>query len=146
MGVDSWSKAAGAAERKRKREARRGGESADAERANAVTPTLRKRFVPRFWEDADQSLPVVKVIKQRYSELREATGADSMQRDLLCQRASFLTLRLEAMEVDAIQGGPFDSGVYVQALNSLLGLLKVLGLDRTVKSVTDLRTYLKEHE
>jgi hypothetical protein len=105
--------------------------------------TIPERFVPRFWDDSDRRCAVVRIIKKRYERLKEdAGGAESFQRDLLVQRAAFLSIILETHEVKAAEGEGLDLGQYTQAANALSGLLKSLGLDKRIKSVTDLQTYL----
>jgi hypothetical protein len=107
--------------------------------------TLPKRFEPRFWKDADHRHHKVRLIKRRCAALAQDTGADSAQKELLCQRAAFISVVLETMEVLLAEGREgFDLGAYTQATNTLTGLLKTLGLDRHVKNVTDLKTYLAE--
>ena len=102
------------------------------------------RFQPRFWTDADQRIATVRAIKKRYEILKEHTQADSIQRDLLCQRAAFLACIVEKFEVECAEGEGLDLGVYTQAVNSLQGLLKTLGLTRQIKNVTDLKSYLED--
>src|SRR5437773_2372163 len=93
--------------------------------------TLPRRFEPRFWEDADQRHHKVRLIKKRHVQLKQDTGADCVQRDWLCQRACFLSVVLETMEVVLAEGREgFDLGAYTQATNTLTGLLKTLGLER----------------
>ena len=106
--------------------------------------TLPKRFEPRFWEDADQRHSIVRIIKRRYHALKQDVGADSLQKDLLVQRAAFISTILETQEVVAAEGGGLDLGSYVQAANALSGLLIRLGLERHAKNVTDLKTYLDQ--
>jgi len=106
--------------------------------------TLPKRFEPRFWEDADQRHSIVRIIKRRYHALKLDVGADSLQKDLLVQRAAFISTILETQEVVAAEGGGLDLGSYVQAANALSGLLIRLGLEKRIKNVNDLRTYLDQ--
>jgi hypothetical protein len=109
--------------------------------------TIPSRFVPKFWADSDSRIAMVKKIRRRCAQIREDAGGHvSVQRDLLCQRIAFLSLVLETQEVRAVEDGLIDLGVYTQATNSLLGLLKTVGLDRHVKSVADLKTYLDERK
>ena len=103
-------------------------------------------FVPRFWTGLDGRCGVAKEIRRRYEELRQDTGADSHQRDTLCQRAVFMGVQLETMECEAAESGKFDPGVYTQMCNSLLGLLRALGLDRHVPAAGGLQAYLREQE
>jgi hypothetical protein len=91
---------------------------------------IGEKFVPRFWDEADGRLEPMKKIMKRLKRFREDVCVDSYQRELLVQRAVFLLLRLETMEVAALQGEPFDQGVYTQAVNSFIGLLALLGLEK----------------
>ena len=47
---------------------------------------------------------------------------------MLVRRAAFLELHLRAIEVEALDNGKFDRKSYTQAVNSLLGCLRSLGL------------------
>jgi len=106
-------------------------------------PAVSAKFVPRFWEELDNRYAVAKEVGRRIQALREDTGADrSTQRDMLAQRAVFISVMLETMEVDAVETGHLDTGSYVQAVNSLQGLLKTLGMDKKAVPVMDLQTYV----
>ena len=79
--------------------------------------------------------------------LREAVGGhESPQRDLLAQRIAFLAILIETFEVNAAEGQPFNVGSYVQAVNGFTGLIKTVGLEKRIKNVKDLQTYLEERE
>ena len=104
---------------------------------------LPAKFMPKFWEDADGRIAAIKEVRRRYEALKADAGVDSVQKDLLCQRATFVAARLETMEVIAAEGGKFDAGVYCQAVNTLLGLLKALGLSRKAREVESLQTYVR---
>jgi hypothetical protein len=78
--------------------------------------TLPIRFVPRFWEDSDTRFHAIRVIRKRYRELKADTGAESYQRDLLCQREAFLSVVLETMEEKACEGAAIDWGGYSSLL------------------------------
>lgn len=108
--------------------------------------SISENFTPKFWEALDGRYAIAKEITRRYETLREDTGAESEQRDMLCQRAVFIGVCLETMECEAVASGKFDAGVYTQMSNALLGLLKALGLDRQIKDANALQTYLAEHE
>ncbi len=106
---------------------------------------IRKTFVPRLWEEIDGRYAIAKEIRRRYQTLKQDTGSSkSQQRDMLCQRAVFMGVCLETMEVEAVRTGNYDAGVYTQMSNALLGLLKALGLDRPNRSAEDFQTYLAE--
>ena len=102
---------------------------------------LPATFVPGFWKEQDHRTAAVQEIRRRYQLLRDDACVDSFQKDLICQRATFLSLRLETQEVEYAKTGQIDTGVYTQQLNSLLGLLKALGLEKKVRRV-GLKTYL----
>ena len=78
--------------------------------------------------------------------LKQDIQADSYQKDLLCQRAIFISVQLETMELLAAEKGNFNAGVYTQMVNALLGLLKSLGLERRAKTVVNLKTYIKSNK
>lgn len=109
--------------------------------------TIPARFEPRFWEDGDSRRSIVKLMRRRYKELKADAGGDrSAQRDLLVQRATFISIILETWEVRLAEGENIELGAYTQMTNALTGLLSKLGLERQVKDVTDLKTYLKRRQ
>ena len=69
-----------------------------------------------------------------------------MQTDLIAQRAVFVAVQLETMEIDGSEGKPFDPGVYTQMVNCLLGLLKALGLTNKASTGETLRQYVSQRE
>ncbi len=116
-----------------------------AERKAKTPATLPNRFEPRFLEQLDQRLGVVKLIKKRVQQLTEDAGADSTQKRMLVRRAVFICVRLETMESEAIETGHLDFGPYVQAVNSLKGILNDLGIEkRTSDELDDLQELLSE--
>ena len=111
------------------------------------TPAVSKTFAPKFWSEVDGRFGIAKEIRRRYETLRDATGADqSPQKDMLVQRAVYLSVCLETMETESLESGKFDLGPYTQGCNALQGLLKNLGLEKKVKTAIDLKSYLAEVE
>jgi len=54
---------------------------------------LSNQFQPRFWQDADSRIAVVRTIRKRVELLKShASGDESAQRDILCQRAAFVAI------------------------------------------------------
>lgn len=100
-------------------------------------------FRPRFWADLDGRTNLAQMIRDRYESLKADAGVESQQRDLLTQRAVFLSLVLETQECEAVTNGTFDLGSYTQGINALTGVLRALGLDRRAKHVDSLRTYIE---
>ncbi|HWA25698.1 MAG TPA: hypothetical protein VG734_08565 [Lacunisphaera sp.] len=109
---------------------------------DSKTVTLSGAFEPRFWEDADGRVAIVREIRTRYEQLKADAQADSTQKDLIAQRAVFVAIQLETMERTACETGKIDAGVYTQMVNCLTGLLKALGLERKAKPVGDLKSYV----
>ena len=54
-----------------------------------------------------------------------------------------MAIQLETMEVTAARTGEFNAGVYGQLVNTFLGLLKALGLERRAKQVCNLADYVE---
>lgn len=108
--------------------------------------TLPATFQPRFIEDADGRQAVIKEIRERLNALVADTAAESVQQLMLCRRATFLAVQLETMETNALEGKAFDSGKYTVLANSLLGILKSLGLDKKFKQTKDLKSYLEDKQ
>src|SRR5580658_7890531 len=106
--------------------------------------TLPMRFTPKFWTDADRRVALVREIESRVERMKADAGADSFQKETLAERAVFLIAMLETAERDAIENvKPLDTGQYVQAVNSLIGVLKALGLERAAKKVGSLAEYVE---
>jgi hypothetical protein len=57
----------------------------------------------------------------------------SMQKAALVKEASFVAARLNRMRLDFKKGEPFDDKSYSAQLNSLIGLMGKLGLERKAK-------------
>ncbi|QDT54475.1 hypothetical protein Pan44_25080 [Caulifigura coniformis] len=113
---------------------------------NSDLNKLPVRFEAKFFSDLDSRTVLSQEIRRRRNELIEATGAEeSPQRRLLCDRCVFLSIRIETMEINAANGTEdFQPGPYVCLVNSLVGILKTLGLDQQVKAAGSLQDYLRE--
>lgn len=107
-------------------------------------PKLPIEFEPHLLRDADNRFGIIKEIKRRYRLLVEDAGADSFQKEILCERAVFLAVRLESIERIAAETGEFEPGVYAAMTNTLMGLLKALGLEKQFKKAVDLKSYVKD--
>ena len=107
-----------------------------------MTVTLPERFVPRFWDECDGRIALVREIRRRVDLLKTDTASDSYQKDILCERAIFIACQLETQERAAIERGKFDAGRYTQMANTLVGLLRSLGLERRAKKLDDLQSYV----
>ncbi|GAA0581432.1 hypothetical protein GCM10008997_32910 [Halomonas salifodinae] len=96
-------------------------------------------------ERLDGRTRLAQAVRQRYSALTTDLGGHenlSYQRRSLARRALWQEAVIEQMEAALARGEDVDLGRMTQAVNSLQGLLKTLGLDRKAKDIPDLQTYL----
>jgi hypothetical protein len=111
-------------------------------------PLLPQRFRVRFWEDMSGKFANVKKLRKRFEMLKQQTGADSLMKEWLCQRAAFLVVQIESLETAAMESGEIDkevAAVHTQMGNALKGLLNDLGLERKdIAPTMPLREYAKE--
>jgi len=102
---------------------------------------------PRFWSDVDNRLCCVKRIKRRLEKLRAGGHVDTYEKELLAQRACFLSLHIEELERDSVEGKKIDKGSYVQAVNCLMGILRVLGLgSKAAAKKRSLKDAIREYD
>jgi hypothetical protein len=117
---------------------------AAAERRRTDLPTT---FTPKFLDNSDNRLAVVRQIKKRIEALmQDGGGNESTQRAMLCRHAAFLHVLLETQETELAETGQFEMGVFVQAVNSLVGLLRMLGLEKRIKRAGGIGAYIEEKE
>lgn len=109
--------------------------------------TLPARFSRRFAWDLDRRSVLAREVAQDLYELWTDLGGyeslSAMER-VLCERATFIRQRLLQHETAVLAGQdpPMTVHEHVGATNSLLGILKALGLRRRAKEVGSLREYL----
>lgn len=121
--------------------------STKAERTAKEPATVPAKFVPRFWElDADKRQTRTRLIRRCIDELCEHANADSMQKRMLVERAVFLALQCQTIEIDSYEGRDVDLkriAVHCQLSNALSGILSKLKLDKAKFSeVLDLDAYV----
>jgi hypothetical protein len=106
---------------------------------------LDASFKPQFWEELDEDLPITRKLKKLYRRLKDDTASTSAPKSLICQRAAFIAVQLESLEVAAVEKGKLDVGVYTQSVNALSGLLSKLGLEKKVATTKGgLKAYLRD--
>ena len=80
-------------------------------------PTPRRElpvtYVPKLWEQADLRMASVRTIRSRYKEFVSDSNAVSVMKNSLCDRAAFLSVFIETLEVIAVETGELESGSYV---------------------------------
>lgn len=89
---------------------------------------------------------LAQAVQQRYTALAADLGGHdrmSYQRRSLAKRAIWLEAVIEQQESALARGEEVDQGKLTQAVNSLQGLFKTLGLERYAQDVPNLHDYLK---
>ena len=110
------------------------------------------RFEPDFIDRMDLRTKAGKAVRARVHALAQSLGgADNLsyQRMSLVQRVIHLEFLLEKREEEIAQiEGKVDTalmGQYVQGINGLIGLFRILGLERQARDVT-LGDYVRAKE
>ena len=107
------------------------------------------KFANGWLDGLDGRLGLARELRQRFETLtNDLGGSDSLsyaQRSL-CERALWLEYWLATQEKDLANGGEFDIGKWVQAVNSLQGIFAKLGLKRMPKDVPSLQDWIKQRE
>ena len=102
------------------------------------------RYSPDFLTGMDGRVRLVKELKARLRQLHADLGGVSTlsyAKQSLCKRAIFIESRIDDFEAKLAQGNEAELGSYIQMTNSLLGLLKTLGLQRKAKEL-NLQDYI----
>lgn len=109
--------------------------------------TLPDTYRADWLDKLDKRTRVAKAIMQRIAALTsDAGGADTLShaKTSLIRRAAFLECICEGHEIKLAGGEEIDVGSYTQTLNSLLGLYRLLGLERIARPVRGLREHMME--
>ena len=100
----------------------------------------------------DRRTEIFKQLRRAYREITDDMGGiSSLSRVQVClaERFCFLECVLKGIE-QKIATNPKSKEVetilsrWIQGLNSLTGLAKIIGLSRRARKITDLKTYIKE--
>ncbi|MDT8311885.1 MAG: hypothetical protein RQ732_10600 [Methylophaga sp.] len=90
-------------------------------------------------EKLDGRTSLARAVQSRYATLAQDLGGInhlSYQRRSLCKRAIYMEAIIEQQEAALSRGEEIDQGRLTQAVNTLIGLLKTLGLERITKEVS----------
>ena len=104
-------------------------------------------YSPDWLEKLDRRTNLAKAVNERLHVLTTDLGGMeylSYQQRSLAKRAVWAEAILEQMEASLARGKEIDLGKYTQQTNSLIGLLKTLGLERQTRDVPSLRDVLRE--
>ena len=117
---------------------------------NHKPTTLPAKFEAGFLEKLDGRTEVCKMLRAAYEEIVTDLGGEaglSHVQAAIVERFVFLEATLRAWERRIIEH-PKESEVilsrWIQALYSLSGLAKTIGIERKAKPVTNLKAYIKE--
>ena len=98
------------------------------------------------WLDKlDKRTKVARAIMQRIDSLTsDAGGADSLShaKTSLIRRAAFLEAICESHEIKLAGGQEIDVGAYTQSLNSMLGVYRLLNIEKVVRPVRTLHEHM----
>lgn len=100
--------------------------------------TAPTSFAPGWIEALDGRTAIAQDVRKRYVALTNDLGGEeslSYQKRSLVERALWLEVHLRGLERTLAETGELDSGRWVNAVNSLVGLYKSLGLDRQSRPV-----------
>ncbi|WP_417514805.1 hypothetical protein [Marinobacter sp.] len=107
------------------------------------------KYSADWLEKLDGRTSLARAVNDRYSALTQDLGGNerlSYQRRSLCKRIVYMECVIEQQEAALSRGEEVDQGRLTQAVNTLIGLLKTVGLDRMAHDVPDLATFLKQRE
>lgn len=106
---------------------------------------LPNEYSQDWLERLDGRTSLARAVRSRFADLTTDLGGDlSYQRRSLAKRAVWMEATIEQMEAALARGEDVDLGRMTQAVNSLQGLLKTLGLDRVARDVPSLSDYLAQ--
>ena len=104
-------------------------------------------YAPDWLEKLDRRTNLAKAVNERLHVLTTDLGGMeylSYQQRSLAKRAIWMEAIIEQQEAALSRGEDIDQGKLTQAVNSLIGLLKTLGLERQSRDVPDLATFLRK--
>ena len=107
------------------------------------------RYSNDWLEKLDGRTRIAQVVSDRLEALTiDLGGMDNLsyQQRSLAKRAIWMEAVIEQQEAALAKGEEVDQGRLTQAVNSLIGLLKTLGLKRQAMDVPDLQAYLSQRE
>lgn len=111
-------------------------------KSTKLLATLPETYSSDWLARLDKRTKVARAVLARVTELEsDAGGADALSaaRRSLIRHAAWLDALVESYEMKLAAGEPIDVGAFTQSLNSLLGLLRLVGLERRQKKAITLR-------
>ena len=115
--------------------------------ANMTNKTPPQKFATGWLSELDGRTGIAQVMRERYAAFTNDLGGverlSYAQRSLV-ERALWLEYWLSQQEQQLAGCADFDVGKWVQAANSLQGIMTKLGLDRQAKDVPDLASFMQQ--
>lgn len=111
-------------------------------KSTKLLTTLPDSYSADWLAKLDKRTKVARAVLARIGELEsDAGGADTLSaaRRSLIRHAAWLDAIVESYEMKLASGEQIDVGGHTQALNSLLGLFRLLGLERNARRGPTLR-------
>tara|TARA_R110001592_G_scaffold44411_1_gene142957 strand:- start:2459 stop:2818 length:360 start_codon:yes stop_codon:yes gene_type:complete len=115
--------------------------------------TKQAEIPPKYsadWlEKLDGRTTLARAVNDRYHALTQDLGGRdrlSYQRLSLCKRIVYMECIIEQQEAALSRGEDVDQGRLTQAVNTLIGLLKTIGLDRQAHDIPDLATFMQQRK
>lgn len=115
----------------------------------AKSQDIPPRYNADWIESLDGRTSLARAVRSRLADLESdlgGHGALSYQRRSLSKRVVWMEAVIEQKESALARGEDVDQGSLTQAVNSLIGLLKTLGLERQARDAPDLQTYLQRQK
>lgn len=109
---------------------------------SSKTRTLPETYQKDLLDGLDQRSKVARLLRERYASLVADQGELSYVRQSLCWRFAHLEAWLVNQEKAMMEGRKVDESKYLAGLNSYVGLVNKLGLDRRAKQIKSLADYL----
>ncbi len=115
-------------------------------KSTKLLATLPDDYRSDWVERLDRRTRFARAILQRIAALEsDAGGANALghAKASLIRRAAFLEAVVEGHELKLAAGQPLDIGGHTQSLNSLIGLYRLLGIERVARTVRTLREHME---
>lgn len=118
-------------------------------KSTKLLTTLPDDYSADWLTKLDKRTKVARAVVARIKELEsDAGGAESLStvRRSLIRHAAWLDAIVESHELRLAAGQEVDTGAYTQSLNSLLGLYRLIGLERRARKTESLRDVMRGSE
>jgi hypothetical protein len=117
-----------------------------SDRSPKPLATIPDKYSPDFAERLDKRTSIAKAICARIETIEtDMGGAETLShaRRSLIRRTVWLEAIIEHSEQRLAAGEGIDLGGHTQAINTLIGLCRLLGLERRARSVESLRDVMR---